>query len=345
MKATVTPLGVSNDATLWDGGNVKVSVDGGQSWSVIAPEGGYTAGIEAGTPNPLSGQPGFGGFSYGWRREVVELPTGSNIRVRFESGTDNLNTAEARNFAGWFIDDVSVETEIETESDAPVVSELPGGLIPANVSEGFPDISVLIADATGVSRAELRVDPSKSSLVVEDVLLEQDTETQNLYLGRFLESTEPLPGDRVAFTIEVEDFDGNTSVYNNNGASFIIEFRTFLTADLLNDPIPSGLWRQDGANWIADGTESNISRSALILDPITMPANTDVIILTMRHEYNLLSGAGGNVKVSADDGKSWEVITPLTGYNGVTGRRKSPDEWRAGICRKPDRTGKCEVRC
>ncbi|NND70902.1 MAG: T9SS type A sorting domain-containing protein [Rhodothermales bacterium] len=313
----VTPIGSSENSTLWDGGNVKISQDEGGSWNTVQPVGGYTGQIANGTPNPLSGQVGFGGYSFGWRREIIQLPTGGPVRVRFEAGTDNLNTEQARFFAGWFIDDLLLTTELEPDTDAPVVGVLPPGLIPVNVAEGFSPLELEVSDDTGVARIQFKVDPSKSSIVVDDVLLEQDTVERNTYVGSFVENIEALPGDRVAFTIEVEDFDGNISVYNNNGASFIIEFRTFLSADLLLNPTPTGLWRQDGTSWIADGDGSTVNRSGLILNPVTLPTNTDVVFLELRHEFNLRSGAGGNVKVTANDGATWEILTPLTGYDGT----------------------------
>ncbi len=53
---------------LWDGGNVKASTDGGATWHLLVPVSGYNGTIEPNLDNPLGGQRGFGGYSFGWRR-------------------------------------------------------------------------------------------------------------------------------------------------------------------------------------------------------------------------------------------------------------------------------------
>ncbi|MEM6337475.1 MAG: hypothetical protein AAF752_12975, partial [Bacteroidota bacterium] len=100
-----------SNATLWDGGIVQVSTDGGQTWTSAEPRGGYDGTIPYGYGNPLSDQPAFGGYSYGWIREQVQLPVASDVRVRFVFGTDSGNTETARSYAGWYIDDVQIALE------------------------------------------------------------------------------------------------------------------------------------------------------------------------------------------------------------------------------------------
>jgi Zn-dependent metalloprotease len=103
----------------FDGGNVKVSVNGG-SWQLLPPSAftynGYNALLEtpaAGNTNPLAGQPAWTGTDAGtlksgtWGRSHVDLGTfakaGDRVQLRFELGTDGCGGR-----GGWYVDDVEV---------------------------------------------------------------------------------------------------------------------------------------------------------------------------------------------------------------------------------------------
>ncbi|MBN1424315.1 immune inhibitor A [Candidatus Fermentibacteria bacterium] len=102
-----------SDGVYWDGGNVKISVDGGATFQVIYPEGGYD-GTATNTANPLYGQPVFGGPpSTGnfWHQETFDLSSYANntVIVRFHFGSDAYLTD-----IGWYIDDVVMTTPQST---------------------------------------------------------------------------------------------------------------------------------------------------------------------------------------------------------------------------------------
>jgi bacillolysin len=102
----------------WDGGNVKISVNGG-AWQLI-PASAYvynaynavlfTAG--QGNSNPIAGQPAFTGTDGGavdgtWGRSIIDL-TGiakpkDRIQLRFDLGSDGCGGA-----FGWYVDDLQV---------------------------------------------------------------------------------------------------------------------------------------------------------------------------------------------------------------------------------------------
>ncbi len=90
--------------TLYDGGNVKVSTNGGGSWTVITPVGGYTGTAYASTPG-VGGQPIFGRQSEGWARKEFDLSAyaGQNVILRLHFGSDG-----SLNYAGWYVDDIKV---------------------------------------------------------------------------------------------------------------------------------------------------------------------------------------------------------------------------------------------
>jgi Zn-dependent metalloprotease len=104
----------------WDGGNLKISVDGG-AWQEVASAdyvyNGYNRSLfGAGAPNfnsnPLAGQKAYSGQDAGsvdgsWGRSIINLAPyaapGSKVQLRFDLGTDGCGGAY-----GWYVDDVSV---------------------------------------------------------------------------------------------------------------------------------------------------------------------------------------------------------------------------------------------
>ena len=108
----------------WDGGNLKLSVDGG-AWQLVPGEAflynAYTSPLrteELGNSNPLAGEPAFHGLDEGsnsgsWGRSLVDLgtlvPPGARFRLRFELGTDVCVGTPL----GWYLDDVRVAACVE----------------------------------------------------------------------------------------------------------------------------------------------------------------------------------------------------------------------------------------
>lgn len=103
---------------LWDGGNVKVSVNGG-AWQTIPDAkfvyNAYNATLNTvaqGNTNPLAGQRGFTGTDGGavdgtWGRTIIDLSgiaaPRDKIKLRFDFGTDGCGGA-----FGWYVDDLQV---------------------------------------------------------------------------------------------------------------------------------------------------------------------------------------------------------------------------------------------
>ncbi|MBS4015010.1 MAG: immune inhibitor A, partial [Candidatus Latescibacteria bacterium] len=91
--------------TNWDGGNVKISTDGGNTWTLLTPVGGYNG--TANTANAgIPGEPCFTGGTTGNFWHEVEFPltlnTGQTFHIRWHFGSDG-----SVNYAGWYIDDVT----------------------------------------------------------------------------------------------------------------------------------------------------------------------------------------------------------------------------------------------
>jgi bacillolysin len=117
----------------WDGGNVKISIDGG-AWQVVPRSAFYfnpynmtalnTAG--QGSTNPLQGQPGFSGVGTLWATSLINLSTfvpasGATIQLRFDIGKDGCT-----GYSGWYIDDLAIY-------DCPPGSDCNGNGVPDDV--------------------------------------------------------------------------------------------------------------------------------------------------------------------------------------------------------------------
>ena len=103
----------------WDGGNVKISVGGGASWTLV-PTGAFTfnpynanlSSVGAGNTNPLAGESAFTGSDGGavtgsWVQSQIDLTglaaAGDSIRLLLEMGLDGCN-----GLVGWYVDDFCV---------------------------------------------------------------------------------------------------------------------------------------------------------------------------------------------------------------------------------------------
>lgn len=108
---------VATEST-WDGGNIKYSLNGG-AWTLLPiaafTQNGYNSTLDgtSSNDNPLKGQRAFTGTDGGslggsWGQSVIDLSkigvvSGSNIKFRFELGTDGCNGIE-----GWYLDEIYV---------------------------------------------------------------------------------------------------------------------------------------------------------------------------------------------------------------------------------------------
>ncbi len=99
---------------VYDGGNVKISMDGGGTWNLIYPLGGYPC-VDVDDwflcPNPaIHGEDCYGGWSGGWVQATFDLNAyvGSTINIGWHFGSDECSNC-GPDYAGWFIDDISIQ--------------------------------------------------------------------------------------------------------------------------------------------------------------------------------------------------------------------------------------------
>jgi hypothetical protein len=81
----------------FDGGNIAISTNNGNTWTLLTPNGGYTHNNLVG----LGGQAGFSGYLSIWQQVVCDLSSYANqmVMFRFRVGADANNES-----IGWFID-------------------------------------------------------------------------------------------------------------------------------------------------------------------------------------------------------------------------------------------------
>ncbi len=100
-----------------DGGNVAISTDAGDSWTVVEPSEPYE---DPGVPG-LSGEPGFSGSSNDWVHSRFDLSEYNDrvVTIRFRLGADL-----GINKAGWFIDNLSILDEaLSVEDENEIASD------------------------------------------------------------------------------------------------------------------------------------------------------------------------------------------------------------------------------
>jgi immune inhibitor A len=95
--------------TAWDGGVVELSDNGGLTWQIIYPEGGYSHTIIDNPASPfMAGTPVFSGVDSSWQEKRFDLSAFTGVvKIRFRFGSDGFVTDE-----GWYIDDVSIENTL-----------------------------------------------------------------------------------------------------------------------------------------------------------------------------------------------------------------------------------------
>ena len=120
----------------FDGGNVQVSIDGGEFAAIpteayLANEPDEILSEAEGNTNPLAGQPGFTGTNPGhafgsWGTSVVDLTAagvapGDTIQLRFAIGRDGCGGGIEG--AGWYVDDVELVSCVGEPQPGPVATD------------------------------------------------------------------------------------------------------------------------------------------------------------------------------------------------------------------------------
>ncbi len=302
--------------TLCDGAVVEVSVDRGATWQAAVPDGGYPATVDPAN-TVLGGRSAWGGYSYGWQRATVPLPAAEDVRVRFVLGTDAGNVYPSRyGYAGWALDDVEITTLPHIDAVPPYLETEPDTRRVAAAGSASVPFAVEARDETGVVHVAVLYAYGTGTSTLRDTLrLEQHLEKLDRFSSVLTLPQPARPGDRLAYTLDLTDADGNARRYPAQGAYEVL-YRTIAQADVLAEAHSTGQWQNAGATWrvAASEAEPEAARSTLVLPPQDLPANAQTLTFTLRHAFHLGAGAGGQVFASMDDGATWHLLEPVAGY-------------------------------
>jgi hypothetical protein len=94
------------DVTQYDCGNVKISTDGGSTWNILYPQGGYTGTATSGNQG-IPGEPAFTANTAGWEEAIFDLDAyaGDTAIIRWHFGSTSGTT-----HPGWYLDDVTIRS-------------------------------------------------------------------------------------------------------------------------------------------------------------------------------------------------------------------------------------------
>lgn len=205
-----------NQYSVYDGGIIEITTDGGSSWTQIEPDGGYPYTIFFNLFNPFpAGTPCFGS-SRDWSMETFDLSSYSGtVSLRFHFGSGVLVDGE-----GWYIDDVMLHSEKSVLISAePWETSIPlGGVLRVDIalSNETPEPRTVRASAdlflpsgdpypdnpiTGPVSIELQGDARVEATIPYNIPM-------SAYLGgyRYVARIEQPPGtlvDQDSFTFEI----------------------------------------------------------------------------------------------------------------------------------------------
>ncbi len=110
------PAGADFPYDGWDGTNVRISNDGGATWTVLVnATPAYNTGSLYSFGNEFNegpGVPGWGGSSGGWQAVSMTIPdeyAGSTVIIRFAFSSDpGYSTPDSPGLFGWLVDDINI---------------------------------------------------------------------------------------------------------------------------------------------------------------------------------------------------------------------------------------------
>lgn len=311
---------------VYDGGQVQLSTDGGQSWTIAEPQWSYNGNVESTLSNPLAGTPAYGGSSFGWRRVRVPLPDAPPGAYRFEvitrlafgTGTGNSHST-TDNFAGWAVRDVRVVADPPVETNTPVVRHAPFAhqFIPPD--ETTVPIQVAASDDTGIESVRLHL------FRVEEPRLERIDSYRLAPLQARLdwfEAAIPIPelqlGVELGYFITIQDFDKNEHILGEMPPGELLKL--YLPSEsprpALSNGHRSGAWTNSGDGYLAR-TNTSARQSSIVLAPVYFADLPERTMLRLRHSYDLGEESQGRLSVTENSGDTWEVLEARTGFSDM----------------------------
>ncbi len=306
----------------YDGYQVQVSDDGGDSWSIIKPkqtdDRQYTTIYNyAYYANPLRGEPGYAyygtstGFTYtpdpqGWVKATFDLTPycgKSEVKVRFVTGWSTLNQNYPYYESFFRVDDVAVTGLVYTNNVGLTDFDLPDPLgVDSTVRVEATVINAGINPQTS-GAASVRMQLGPMGLETYDSSDDLESYANEAAATAAGWSTDETCGD------------GSCPYWGYYGGD-----PGFVLNTDEGDGDETNAWGPDGGEFqmYYDGGSAEVETASLDLT-----GTSSDLRLAMKHRYNFdyyagyTSYNGGQVQISTDGGTEWLTFVPEGGYTGT----------------------------
>ena len=301
-----------------DGGQIQMSVNGGQSWVVVTPQWGYNGNVAMNESNPIEGTPAFGGSSFGWRRVRVPLPDAPagayrlDVSTRLAFATGSGNTHETTNgYAGWAVRDVRILIKPPVDTTPPEILYSPYVNQFISLDQDVFPIQVATRDHPGIESVRLHLLNSTESPSDGIQTYRLRPMGFNSDWFRIHVPVDEIPlNQTLGYYITIRDFDGNQLTLGEppEGPWYSFHISSETPHPALTNARLSGAWSNVNETFSAQ-TDLHSGVSSIVLPPAFFSSNSDRTMLRLRHAYHLDHGSQGRVSISTDGGDSWGVLT------------------------------------
>ncbi|MCU0850798.1 MAG: immune inhibitor A, partial [Candidatus Thermoplasmatota archaeon] len=239
----------------YDGGNLKISTDGGVTWTLITPVGSYPGSMPY---NPfMTGQAAYNGQSGGWKQANFDLSAyeGQLAQIMFETASDS-----SVQYTGWYIDDVGFTITSwvnEYTQTATIASIAPEEVVELSFPTWAP------SDLGLVENVNVNYNAEATALLVGDENINNDYKEKafNLHYGFFhdvavTEIISPVDGLAVTQTPEVviENHGQNAETVEVEMTIGKAVYTTLLEEDFAGGVPPAGWGTNYPGNWYSSST-------------------------------------------------------------------------------------------
>ena len=322
---------------LYDGYQMQISEDSGDSWAMITPT--STCGDGGGYPqiiynyayygNPLMGQPGYTFYgttntiySYSpdpqdWCKATFDLNPfvgQDDIRFRIVAGWSSIPTSLSLYESFFRFDDVAVTGLVYTNNVGVSALELPDPIgIDATIPVGTTVINAGVGDQdANAAKLRLLIGPLGIATLDASDDLEYDPDTGEGYANQAAAEAAGWATNTACSDFPTYNQCGSWGAYGGD-PGFV-----FNTDE--GDGDETNSWGPDGGEFqmYYGGGIAEARTGALDLEEA--PSDT---ILSMKHRYNwdyyggYPSYNGGQVQISTDSGITWSTFVPVGGYTGT----------------------------
>jgi bacillopeptidase F (M6 metalloprotease family) len=207
----------------YDGGNVKISTNGGATWTLLTPDIGYNGTGKpgnAGIPNEKC----FSGHGQQfWQKATFDLTAykGQSVMIRWHFGSDS-----SVNYSGWAIDDVLLESVDDTAGPTFTARTIPASTL--NTVGPYTAKATVVDALSGVGSVSLRYSTDNGATYATVAM--SPTATPNEYSGNI--PGQPS-GTRVKLYFEATDNAANSSVDPAGAPGTTHQFGILPTGDYL----------------------------------------------------------------------------------------------------------------